>query len=360
MSTGQANTVDERVAIATKHWGPRFVAQGVDLNDFNRTLSRISRWDDWCREWGVTAAGYETMAEEAEHAGRRLTAGQAWIRAGLCWHFGKFVFVHDLEQLRAASDRTASCYARGAWSLEPPAERVLVPYDGITLPGLFRKPAGVARPPALLMIPGLDSVKEELQVTADHFLRRGIATLAIDGPGQGETEFVRNIEPAYERPAGAAIDWLQARDDVDGGRIGVYGVSLGGYYAVRVAACEPRVKATIELAGTYSLASHWDQRSVVSRDAFVKRSGARNEEEARGFAGRIEMAGLGPRIKSPILALHGKRDPIAPFEGAERLVAETPMAEFVAFEDGNHGMTNRAFESRALMSDWMAAKLGPG
>jgi dienelactone hydrolase len=360
MSTGQADAVDERVAIATRHWGPRFVAQGVDLNDFNRTLARIARWDDWCREWGVTAAEHERLAEEAEGDGRPQTAGQAWLRAGLCWHFGKFVFVHDLEQLRAASDRAAASYGRGAWSLEPPAERVLIPYDGITLPALFRKPSGLARPPVLLMIPGLDSVKEELQATADYFLRRGIATLAIDGPGQGESEFQRDIEPAYERPAGAAIDWLQARDDVDGEWIGVYGVSLGGYYAVRVAALEPRVKATIELAGTYSLASNWDNRSVVSRDAFVKRSGAASDEEARAFAAKMEMAGLGAEIRRPILVLHGKRDPIAPFEGAQRLVAETPAAEFVVYEDGNHGMTNRAFESRVLMSDWMAAKLGAG
>jgi len=358
VSTEPAGAADERVAVATRHWGPRFVAQGVDLNDFHRTLARITRWDDWCREWGVTAAGYEQIAEEAERAGRRLTAGQAWLRAGLCWHFGKFVFVHDQEQLRAASDKASSCYGRGAWSLEPPAERVLIPYDGITLPGLFRKPAGVTRAPALLMIPGLDSVKEELQATADFFLRRGIATLAIDGPGQGETEFLRDIEPAYERPAGAAIDWLQAREDVDGERIGVYGVSLGGYYAVRVAAQEPRVRATVELAGTYSLSSQWESRSVVSRDAFVKRSGARNEEAARAFARRMEMTGLGAAIRSPILVLHGRRDPIAPFEGAERLVAETPMAEFTVYDDGNHGMTNRAFESRTLMSDWMAARLG--
>ncbi len=358
MSTSKTEVVDERVAVATRHWGPRFVAQGVDLNDFNRTLARIKRWDEWCREWGATANEYEELAQSAEAAGHRLTAAQSWLRAGLCWHFGKFVFVQDIDQLKAASDKTASCYARGAWALEPPAERVAIPYDGITVPGLFRKPVGVARPPVLLMIPGLDSVKEELQATADYFLRRGIATLAIDGPGQGETEFERDIEPAYEKPAGAAIDWLEKRNDVDAARLGVYGVSLGGYYAVRVAAMEPRVRATIELAGTYSLASHWDQRSVVSRDAFIKRSGARNEAEARERAKLIDMRGLGPRISSPLLVLHGTLDPIAPFEGAVQLAQETPTAKLVAYEDGNHGMTNRAFESRTLMSDWMAEQLG--
>jgi len=305
----------------------------------------------------VTAAEYERAAEAAEAGGRSVTSGQSWLRASLCWHFGKFVFVQDLAQLKAASDRTAACYARGAWALEPPAKMVGIPYDGITMRGIFRKPAGVTRPPVLLMIPGLDSVKEELQATAEHFLRRGIATLAIDGPGQGEMEFERDIEPAYEKPAGAAIDWLEKRNDVDASRLGVYGVSLGGYYAVRVAATEPRVRATIELAGTYSLASQWDKRSVVSRDAFIKRSGARDEAEARELAKLIDMEGLGPRISRPILVVHGKRDPIAPFEGAERLAAETRTAELVAYEDGNHGMTNRAFESRVLMSDWMAEQL---
>jgi pimeloyl-ACP methyl ester carboxylesterase len=118
------------------------------------------------------------------------------------------------------------------------------------------------------------------------------------------------------------------------------------------------VLATIELAGTYSLASQWDERSVISRDAFMKRSGARSESEARERAELIDMEGLGPQISRPILVLHGKLDPIAPFDGAVRLAAEAPAAQLVAYEDGNHGMTNRAFESRALMSDWMAQQLG--
>jgi pimeloyl-ACP methyl ester carboxylesterase len=70
------------------------------------------------------------------------------------------------------------------------------------------------------------------------------------------------------------------------------------------------------------------------------------------------MEGLGARIKRPLLILHGKKDPIASFEAAERLAAETPTSTFVAYEDGTHGMTNRAFESRVLMSDWMADQLG--
>jgi pimeloyl-ACP methyl ester carboxylesterase len=120
---------------------------------------------------------------------------------------------------------------------------------------------------------------------------------------------------------------------------------------------EPRVKATIELAGTYALAENWPNRSPMSRATFQKRSGAHTDEEARERARAVDMSGLGARIKSPLLIVHGRRDPIAPFSGAERLAADCPNAEFAAFDDGNHGLTNRAFESRTLMSDWMAEKL---
>jgi len=349
---------DERVALAMRHWGERFVAQGVALSDINRTLGRIARWSDWCRQWGTTAEEYETAAKAAEAAGRGLTAAEAWRRAALCWHFGKFVFVEDASQLRAASERAVACYQRGAWALEPPAARVEIPYDGIELPGLLRRPAGSRKPPLVLMIPGLDSVKEELQTTADYFLRRGMATLAIDGPGQGETEFVRNIEPAYERPVAAVIDWLERRADFDLERLGAFGVSLGGYYAVRAAAFEGRIRAAIDHGGTFSLAENWPNRSTISRAAFQKRSGAASDSDAEERARAVDLTGVAERVECPLLVIHGKLDPISPFRDAERVAAAAPRAELAAFEDGNHGLTDRVFESRSLMADWMAERLG--
>ena len=96
--------------------------------------------------------------------------------------------------------------------------------------------------PVVIMVPGLDSVKEELQATAEYFLARGLATLAIDGPGQGESEYELPIEPAYEKVATAVVDFLQDRAGLDRERIGLFGVSLGGYYAARAAAYEKRLR----------------------------------------------------------------------------------------------------------------------
>ena len=196
---------DARVAAAAAHWSYRFISNGTDYGDFTATLSRITRWDDWCREWGNTAAEYEQLAESAADAGQRETAAGAWRRAALAWHWGKFVFVDHPDEQRAAHDRSVACDRRAAGSLTPPAELVRIPYGGTQLPAYLRVPAGTApRPPVVIMVPGLDSTKEELQATAEYYLARGLATLAIDGPGQGESEYELPIEPAYEKVATAA------------------------------------------------------------------------------------------------------------------------------------------------------------
>ena len=350
---------DKRVAAATTHWAARFVANGTSYPDFQATMARIRRWDDWCREWGRTGQHYEELAETAEAAGRLVTAGEAWRRAALCWHWGKFVFTDHPEEQRAAHERTVACFRRGAGTLSPPAESVRVPYAGSTLAAYLRVPP--ARPqPVVIMIPGLDSVKEELQATAEHLLSRGLAVIAIDGPGQGEAEYELPIEPAYERVTTAVADYLKGRDDIDPDRLGVFGVSLGGYYAARSAAYEPRVRATVALAGPYRWDLDWDMLPAQTRTTFQHRSGAGSPAEARERAAAMTLEDAAARITRPLLVAYGGRDRLVPPYHAERLAREAPGAELLMYPDGSHGLTNHAFESRAAMADWLAARLYAG
>ena len=347
---------DKRVAAATGHWAARFVENGTSYPDFQATLARITRWDDWCREWGRTARHYEQLAETAEAAGRLVTAGEAWRRAALCWHWGKFVFTDHPDEQRAAHERTVACFRSGAGPLSPPAEPVRVPYAGSTLAAYLRVPAGPP-PPIVIMIPGLDSVKEELQATAEHMLRRGLAVIAIDGPGQGEAEYEFPIEPAYERVVTAVADYLKGRADVDPGRLGVFGVSLGGYYAARSAAYEPRVRAAVELAGPYRFDLDWDAMPGQTRTTFQVRSGAASPAQARERAAALTLEDAAALITCPLLVVHGGRDRLVPVYHAERLAREAPGAELMLYPDGSHGVTNHAFESRAAMADWLAGHL---
>jgi 2,6-dihydroxypseudooxynicotine hydrolase len=361
-----AGQKDERLQAAMSHWAMRFVANGTDYPDYVATLERIDRWEDWCREWGRTGERYERFAERAEQAGRHRTAGEAWRRAALCWHWGKFVFAGHPDEQRAAHDAAVACYRRGAATLTPPAERVEIPYPArraagaptsTALAGYLRVPAASRPPAVVVMVPGLDSVKEELQATAAYFLRRGLATLAIDGPGQGEAEYRLPIEPAYERVATAVADFLAGRSDIDPGRIGLMGVSLGGYYAARCAAYEPRLRAAVALAGPYRFDLDWDSRPPQTRATFQQRSGAGSPEEARQRAAALTLEQAAPRITIPLLVVHGQQDRIVLPEQAVRLAAEAPGAELAMYPQGNHGVTNQAYESRSLMADWLAGHL---
>ncbi len=351
-------TPDKRVAAANAHWAARIVSNGTSYPDFQATMSRIGRWDDWCREWGRTGQHHEDLARTAESAGRLITAGEAWRRAALCWHWGKFVFTDHPDEQRAAHERTVTCFRRGAGTLSPPAELVRVPYADTTLAGYLRVPRGQTQlPPVVIMIPGLDSVKEELQATAEYLLARGLAVIAIDGPGQGEAEYELPIEPAYERVTTAVADYLQGRDDIDPDRIGVFGVSLGGYYAARSAAYEPRVRATVALSGPYRWDLDWDALPPQTRTTFQHRSGAASPDEARKRAGTLTLEHAAALITSPLLVAYGGRDLLVPPHHAERLAREAPGAELLRDPGGSHGLTNHASESRSTMADWLAAHL---
>ena len=220
---------DALVQSAISHWAPRFVSNGVPLTDFEEVTRGLERWDDWCRAWSARAAIHEDLGRKNLADGFRLSAGEHLTRAAVCYHFSKFVFVADYGQMKAAHGKSVECRNLALPHLQPAGERVLIPYEGKTLAGDLRKPGGVARPPVVVMCMGLDSAKEEMDSNEAVFLARGMATLTFDGPGQGEGEYDFAIRGDYEVPVKAVVDYVETRKDLDGARIGLWGVSLGGY-----------------------------------------------------------------------------------------------------------------------------------
>ena len=189
---------DARVQSAIAHWAPRFVSNGVPLADFQEVTAGVERWEDWCRAWSARAAVHEALGREALAAGHGRSAGAHLTRAAVCYHFSKFVFVVDYEQMREAHRKAVECRNLALPHIDPPGERVLIPYEGKTLAGILRRPQGAARPPVVVMCMGLDSAKEEMDTNESVFLARGMATLTFDGPGQGEGEYDFAIRGDYE------------------------------------------------------------------------------------------------------------------------------------------------------------------
>lgn len=351
--------VDTRVQAAVTHWAPRFVANGVDLNDFQRVTSRITRWEDWCREWSACGAIHRQLGEEAEGSHNYESAAYHLFHAAMAYHFGKFLAVEYPEQLRQAHAQVVQCYSRALPWFDFPGERIAIPYEGgVPVWGILRKPWHTPKPPVVLLVPGLDSVKEELHSYGNDLLQRGMAVLALDGPGQGEMEFERPMRFDYEVVARAAIDALEQRPDVDAGRVGILGVSLGGYYAPRVAAFEPRIRAAIALAGPYAVLDGFDNMPGLTQQAFISRSGAQTSAEALERLQPFTLAGVTERITCPLLVIMGRQDRVVAPLDAERLAREVRgPVDLWMFEDGNHVCNNIPYKHRPQQADWMRARL---
>jgi pimeloyl-ACP methyl ester carboxylesterase len=343
---------DKRVQAAIDNWAPRFVSQGVDFNDFQRTTAAIERWEDWLEAWETTGDVHARLAEEAEAAGNATTAGEAYVRAALCYHFGKFVWLVDLERHREATERAMACIYAAHRNLDPAAQRIEVPFEGEVLVGNLRRPLGGDDGALVLLLPGLDSTKEEFFNWEEVFLSRGLATFSFDGPGQGESGFRTHIRPDYEAAVSAALDAL-AWD----GPVGAAGVSLGGYYAPRAAAGEARLAAVAGVSGAFNFGECWDGLPPLTREAFAHHSGAADEEEARANALELDLAPVISELDRPALMLTGKLDRLIPWEQTKRIADEAPQGRFVLYEEGNHVCNNIPYKYRPLVADWLAQEL---
>jgi pimeloyl-ACP methyl ester carboxylesterase len=348
---------DRRVQAAIDHWAPRFITMGVDYNDFVRTTGRIERWENWLEAWSAVGDEHLEQAGEAEAAGRRRSAGEAYLHAALCLHFAKFVWVLDAAAHRHATERAIDALYRAHRHLDPSAERIEAGLDGHLLAANLRRPAGIERPPLVILIPGLDSTKEEFFHHENAFLVRGMATLSMDGPGQGESGFALSIRPDYEVAVAAMLEALGGRDDLDLDRVGAVGVSLGGYYAPRAAAFEPRLKAIAAISGPYEFGAQWDELPPLTREAFLVKSGARDERDGRARASALTLRGVASEITQPALFVTGGQDRIVPWRETERAAREAPNGTFVLFERGSHVCSNVPYLYRPLVGDWMAEQL---
>ncbi len=313
---------DARVQAAIDHWGPRFIQAGVDANDFARTTARVETWEEWLGAWCETADEHVALARDAEAAGRAVTAGEAWLRAAVCFHFAKFVWV--LDEARAARRRRPGGRraARGAPPARPrgrarrgPARR----RDGRGKPAAaaWGRAAAAGRPDrrARLHQGGVLPAREPVPRARDGD--------AVAGRARARGRAGYELPLRHDFEAGVTRDPRRRCDGFD--RIGALGVSLGGYYAPRAAAFEPRIRAVAGISGPFDFGAIWDHLPPLTRETFVRKSHAADDEDGRRRAARSNLDGVVEQLDQPALFVTGKLDRLIPWEETKRAADAAPQ-----------------------------------
>jgi 2,6-dihydroxypseudooxynicotine hydrolase len=343
-------------------WWTRFLAKGLDRYDLENLRDDIGAWDEWCEAFAAVGEEHAEHGREAEAAGNETTAGEHFLRASMYCHFGSFAWFVDEERRERVHRRGVELWERAAPHLDPPAERIEAPYPGgADVPGYLRipdgTPDGLDESPLVILLSGLDSTKEEQHTRASDFHARGVATLSVDGPGQGELWYTRTMTPDYHEAISAVVDHVEGTDGVDASRLGVYGVSVGGFYAPHVAANDDRFDACVGLAGPFSVGPASLYSSVSMRDGFLHACRADSFVEADEVTERMTLRGDIEKLTAPALMIAGGNDTVIPPEQTRRIAERAPNGELLYYPDGDHVCKNRVTQYRPYAADWMCEHL---
>ncbi len=329
------------------------------------TLSSVDR-DAWAEAFSAAAQPYEEEARRAEEKGDTARARESYLRAYGCYRVARYPTLNSPAK-RAAYRRSQDAYVKAGRYLDPPIERVEIPFhgrprDGTILVGLLRRPRRQGTLPVIVTWGGIDSFKEERRT--DAFVARGFVTLAIDMPGVGDAPIVGALDA--ERMWDAVFDWIAGRPGLDARRVALWGASTGGYWATKLAHTHRhRVAAAVNHGGCahYAFTPEWIEKAQYGEYPFelaetlASAFGLSSFEEWVDYAPRLSLLtqGVLERPCAPLLCVNGLNDSVFPIADHYLLLehGEPKAARF--FPAGHMGNTP---ETMPVIVDWVARTVG--
>jgi len=336
----------------------------------------VTAQNAWFESWVKMAERVERLAQADEAAGNLLSAGRKYLRVGLYFQLAERMPSHKDPRRLVAYKKGIAAYEKGLRFRKEPIEYVQVPYEGTYLPAIFMKAPGSDKTPCMVHFNGLDLTKEIVySAIADELKRRGISALIVDHPGIGAALRLQNLTsgPDTERSASACVDYLETRSDVDPNRIGIMALSLGGYYAPRAAAFEPRFKCCVAWGAIFdyghAVQGRLNGQGEPSVPGYAEHVnwvfGQDTFEKTMQVVRQMTLEPIAHQIKCSLLVVHGENDRQIPLWHAEKTIAaaiNSPDKELKVFSLFDGGAEHCGADNSTMvvdyMTDWISRRLG--
>jgi dienelactone hydrolase len=337
--------------------------------DFAAIRQQVKKLADFSPAFEAMARKREAKAVSAEEAGYIVTARNNYFIAAIHWGAAQWPIEETNETNLAYNTRKRECYAAYARLSDHRVEPVWIPFGNKALPAWLHLPPGYSggRIPTVVAIPGMDSFKEVLvHLYGDPFLQRGVAVLALDGPGQYESPLLGiNVSMENWRAAGPAVmEWLVRRPEVDPERVGIAGRSFGSFFGTLMAAGESRFRACAVSATCHEPGFHtlFEEASPTFKMRFMFMSGFSDEDAFDRFVRTLTWEGEAEKIHAPYLCLAGEADELSPLVHTERLLSRLGgPRQLVIYQGSRHSIRGPAASNgphpQSLIADWMEARL---
>jgi dienelactone hydrolase len=338
--------------------------------DFAGIRQRVQKFADCSPAFQAAARRREARAREALDAGQKVTARENFLMAAVHWGAAQWPFDENNKENLFCNERKRTCYQDYARLAAHRVEEVWIPFKGWKLPAWLHLPPGytAGKLPLVVTIPGMDSFKEiSVAMYGDRWLSRGIAVLALDGPGQYESA-VLGIPVTVENwmaTGGAVMNWLAKRPEVDSARVGVSGNSFGSFFSTVMVANEPRFKACAVTSPNLEPGCHtiFEEASPTFKQRFMYMAQISDEARFDEFRQTLSWKGHAEKIRMPYLCVGGESDELSPIENVEQMFkAMKAPRQLVLYQDSRHAIGGVPAATLGpylptLVADWMAARL---
>jgi len=333
-------------------------------------LTSLDR-DAWAAAWSAMGDRHLATASSAESRSDRAHAIEQYRTAIEYYMFARFPLENSPGKERAYR-KALDAYAAYARLMDPPIEIVRVPFEGKEIVGYLRLPKNVRPAPVVITIGGLDGRKEDASMRNDAYLAHGVAYLALDMPGTGQSPY-RVVTPDAEREFSRVLDYIATRSDLDAKRVVVYGGSWGGHWAARLAYSErARIKGAVVQGGPVHeyFQPAWQRTALGTREylfeLFEARAaiyGVSTLDDFLAYGPRMSLvtSGLINQPSAPMLLINGLKDTQVPADDLFLLMRSgSPKDVWFNPEGGHMGRTvemsdKRIFETVTL--PWVVRKL---